>query len=108
MAPPVYSVAVCLFTDVTALDFQGPVDLFRWITPEVLKVNSLPEEPAFAVEVTYFAVTMDPIRPSAGAHLVPDRTYESLKPGEQFDILLVPGGALLCLLSDSNFMISYS
>ena len=36
---------------------------------------------------------MDPVYTMSGPALVPSRTYEQIEDDEQFDILLVPGGA---------------
>ena len=93
---PVLSLALCLFKGVTALDFQGPIELFSFISPENLAKGYIPGKPAFAIEPVYFAVSMDPVQPDAGPTLNPTRTYDSVKPGEQFDIILIPGGMYLC------------
>ncbi|EKM54248.1 uncharacterized protein PHACADRAFT_257967 [Phanerochaete carnosa HHB-10118-sp] len=90
--PPVLSLAVCLFDNVASTDFQGPVELFGFISPRGLPKRYWPTEPGYIIEASYFSVTMDPVYPMSGPALVPTRTYESLQPDEQFDIILVPGG----------------
>ncbi|KAK0196622.1 class I glutamine amidotransferase-like protein [Armillaria mellea] len=90
----VYRMAVCLYNGATSLDYQGPVELLgtrstkiRELLPDILgadKVNC-------AIDATYLANTLDPIAPLAGPKLLADQTYDDAK--EQFDIILVPGGA---------------
>ena len=93
--PEVLSLALCLFTDVFPLDFQGPMALFSFLSPEHLAAGYLPSEPAFLLETSYFAVSEDPVKVGGGPKLHPTRTYASVKPGEQFDIILIPGGTFL-------------
>ncbi|KAF7422861.1 hypothetical protein PC9H_011024 [Pleurotus ostreatus] len=87
--------AVCLFDDVTSLDYQGPIALFGFLEPEVVKVlpvfkNSTP--PKYTIEITYLAHTLDPVKSSPGPLVVPSRTYDEIKDDEQFDLILIPGG----------------
>ncbi|KIJ52507.1 hypothetical protein M422DRAFT_58665 [Sphaerobolus stellatus SS14] len=84
--------ALCLFPDVTALDYQGPVELFGYISPKNIARQELFKESPCLIDITYFSHTMDPIEPSAGPHILPMRTYDDVKDGEQFDIIFVPGG----------------
>ena len=95
--PEVLSLALCLFTDAAALDFQGPLGLFGFLFPRGLEEGLLPAEPAFAIQPSYFAVSMDPVQADPSPSLNPTRTYDSVKPGEQFDIILIPGGTFLCV-----------
>lgn len=95
--------AVCLFDDVTSLDYQGPIALFGFLEPEVVKVlpvfkNSTP--PKYTIEITYLAHTLDPVKSSPGPLVVPSRTYDEIKDDEQFDLILIPGGeSLLNMMS---------
>lgn len=98
--PEKLTLAVCLFTKVTPLDFQGPMSLFGFIAPDYLPM--LPAEPAYSIEASYFAVTMDPVATDAGPALLPTRTYASIKPGEQFDLILVPGGTYSIVVCDGD------
>lgn len=96
MAAPInLRLAVCLFDDVTSLDYQGPIALFGFLEPEVVKVlpafkNSTP--PKYTIETTYLAHTLDPVKSSPGPPVVPSRTYDDVKADEQFDLILIPGG----------------
>ena len=89
---PVLSLAVCLFENVAATDFQGPLELFGFIAPKGLESRTWPIDPAYAIEASYLSVTLDPVSTMSGPALVPTRTYDSVKPNEQFDVILVPGG----------------
>ena len=57
-----------------------------------LERKMFPINPAYAIKANYLAVTLEPVKSMSGPALVPTRTYDSVKPGEQFDIILVPGG----------------
>jgi hypothetical protein len=95
MAPTNLSLAVCLFTNVDPNDFQGPMELLSFLAPHIagMELSSVfSTAPAVTIEATYLAVTGDPVQGVSGPRLLPDRTYESVKEGEQFDIILVPGG----------------
>ena len=83
--------AVCLFDEVTSLDFQGPIEQFNFISPKALARRILPTEPQYVIDTSYLAVSLNPVQGS-GPALVPTRTYDSVTPGEQFDIIMVPGG----------------
>lgn len=86
------SVAVCLFPNVTSLDYQGPVELFGFLTPDRSQKH-LPSNPTITFKLTYLSHTLDPIKPLSGPTLLPDLTYNSvITDGIQYDILLVPGG----------------
>lgn len=85
--------AVCLFPDVTALDFIGPVEALAFLHPTKIEQarSKLPEIPAYSIEATFLSYTLDPIRPTAlGPNFLANSTYD--QEHEQFDILLVPGG----------------
>ena len=90
---PQLSLAVCIFPIVCPTDFQGPVELLSFIDPEtVARGGLLPSVPDTTIKVTFVGVTSDPVKGSSGPKLQPDRTYSDIKEGEQFDIILVPGG----------------
>ncbi|KIP04522.1 hypothetical protein PHLGIDRAFT_120629 [Phlebiopsis gigantea 11061_1 CR5-6] len=90
--PEVLSLAVVLFDQVFALDFQGPLALFSILAPDPEIAKLLPHTPAYNIAASYLAVSADPVHAAGGPQLVPTRTYASVKPGEQFDIILIPGG----------------
>lgn len=96
MAPKVISLAVCLFPKVCPTDFQGPIELFSFVSPEYLsqpaQSRSFSGNPSVAVQVTYLSVTSDPVKGSSGPPLVPDLSYTDVEDGKQFDVVLVPGG----------------
>ena len=94
MAPSVLSLAVCLYDGVAATDFQGSLELFGFISPKSLENKSWSTDPAYVIEPSYLAVTLDPVTSMSGPALLPTRTYDSVKPSEQFDIVFVPGGKL--------------
>ena len=91
--PRTLSLAVCLFDNVASTDFQGPAELFGFISPRGYPKRDWAIEPAYLIDATYLSVTMDPVYTMSGPALVPSRTYEQIEDDEQFDILLVPGGA---------------
>lgn len=100
-APINLRLAVCLFDDVTSLDYQGPLALFGFLEPEVVKVLPIfaNSPPKYTFEVTYLAHTLDPVKSSPGPPVVPSRTYDDIKADEQFDVILIPGGELLLDMS---------
>lgn len=83
--------AVCLFPDVTALDFQGPIELLGCITPKRLRMTGhrFKTLPSTSIEITYLSHNLEPVEPMTGPLLQINNTYET---EEQFDILLIPGG----------------
>jgi len=70
----ILKLAVCLFDDVTLLDFQGAMEQFGFLAPRhILDPDSLLHVPSkIAVEAVYLAPTEDPIRPSTGPLQVPN------------------------------------
>lgn len=93
MPTTVLKVAVCLFTDVCNLDYTGPLELFAFLSPEPIKAGYLKSDTL--LEPTYFHYNNKPLRGShVGPLITPDRAYDDLKDGEQFDIILVPGGIM--------------
>ncbi|KAJ3761714.1 class I glutamine amidotransferase-like protein [Lentinula raphanica] len=98
----VYRLALCLYPEVTALDYQGPIEFLGGFSTEYrsdlnsyLHVHHLEEYlPPFAIDIEYVSHSLDAIKPLAGPRMLPTRTYEGvMKSGEQFDILMIPGGA---------------
>ncbi|KAJ8515477.1 hypothetical protein ONZ45_g7088 [Pleurotus djamor] len=85
--------ALCLFPNVTALDFQGPSELLGFLMPSKAErlTKALKVAPKYTIDMTYLSHTMDPVNQSSGPPLVPSRTYDEAN--EQYDILLIPGGA---------------
>ncbi|KII87074.1 hypothetical protein PLICRDRAFT_112887 [Plicaturopsis crispa FD-325 SS-3] len=96
--PTPLRLAVCLYPVVTVLDYQGPVELFGGIDPTVLSgpYGTLlfgENLPKYSIEITYFSHSLDPVKPLSGAPMIPSKTYsDALASGEQFDLVLVPGG----------------
>ncbi len=93
--PTNLSLAVALFPVVCPTDYQGPIELFSFLSPELVAnpQGILSTAPDTTVKVTYLVVTSDPIQGGSGPRVLPDKTYsEVLKDGQQFDVILVPGG----------------
>ncbi len=88
----VLKLAVCLFPKVTALDYQGPMELLGFLSKESIDQQFPQAAPPYAIEPTYLAYTKDPVGPSTGPRFLADTTYEDAINGEQYDIILVPGG----------------
>lgn len=100
MAPTTLKLAVCLYTDMTNLDFGGPMELLSFLRPEVIQMGYLQTD--YIIEPTYLSYNRTPFRGSlVGPLITPDRAYDEVKEGEQYDILLVPGGAS-CYLNSLN------
>lgn len=83
---------VCLYPGVTALDFQGPIELLRMGSKDLQEiVPELPRDsPDVSIKVTFLSHDTNPVIPIAGAKMLPDAIYDDVK--EQFDIVLIPGG----------------
>ena len=99
MASIALRLAVCLFPGVCALDYQGPIELLGFLSPD--SPSRLPATPTFQLKITYIApektVKEGGIQPWSGhgPKIVADTTYESaIEDKDQFDILLVPGGKI--------------
>lgn len=93
--PPTLKLAVCLFPDVTLLDFIGPVQVLGLLQPKAIQARAAlcPTSPPVQVEATYFSHNLAPIVGDVGPGLIPQRTYgEVLEKFEQYDLILVPGG----------------
>jgi len=84
--------AVCLYPEVTSLDYQGPIELFGLISPGNLeKVSFFEKPPAYAIQPTYLSHNLDPVSPASGPQIIPTATYASVVDTIQYDIILVPG-----------------
>ncbi|KAL4260408.1 Class I glutamine amidotransferase-like protein [Pleurotus pulmonarius] len=98
--PITLRLAVCLFEDVTSLDYQGPIALFGCIEPEFFNtyLQDLPlsAELKYLLEIEYLAHSLEPVKSSPGPAVVPSRRYDEVAASEQFDILMVPGGPTAC------------
>lgn len=93
--PPTLRLAVCLFPDLTLLDFVGPVQVFGKLEPKNIQANAAfyPKLPPVQIEATYFSHSRAPVVGDVGPGLIPQRTYrEALENFEQYDLILVPGG----------------
>ena len=88
------TIAVCLFPDLTALDYQGPVELFGFLKQENIISRRFPTVPKYTLRITYLSHTLDPVPSSPGPDAVPQETYRNtISNNNQFDIILVPGGS---------------
>ncbi|ESK85141.1 hypothetical protein Moror_3573 [Moniliophthora roreri MCA 2997] len=93
----VYRLAVCLFPDVTPLDYQGPIELLGgFSTANQARWGHLYKNlPKCTIDPEYLSHTHEPVKPMTGPAVVPTMTYaEALerKDGKEFDIILIPGG----------------
>jgi hypothetical protein len=95
MAPIILHLAVCLYPNVTALDYQGPIELLSFISAgRYSTLDRLGIHSNYVIDATYFSHSLEPVSPVAGPSVQASRTYDEVKADEQFDILLVPGGGL--------------
>ncbi len=89
----VLKLAICLFPKVTALDYQGPIELLGFLSKSVISKKFIPHSAyAYEIEPTYIAYTKDSLSPYSGPRILPDTTYEDAIKGDQFDIIIIPGG----------------
>ncbi|EGN96516.1 hypothetical protein SERLA73DRAFT_184586 [Serpula lacrymans var. lacrymans S7.3] len=100
------SLVVCLYEDVTALDFQGPLQLIGMLQEKNIQNTSLPfpSPPTHAVKITY-AGDSTAVTPDAGPTFAVEKknTYEELLgSGEQFDMILVPGASPKVSFSEND------
>lgn len=84
--------AVCLYPGLTALDYQGSVELFGFISSQSLNsgIGLLPLPQPYTIETTFLSHDMEPVEPSSGPRVLPNASY--IDNVGQFDIVLVPGG----------------
>ena len=80
---------VCLFPDVCALDFVGPMELLSFLFPAYVDAGF--GTFSHTVEVTYASISKNPVRTGSALTILPDKSYDEAT--EQFDVVLVPGGA---------------
>uniref|UniRef100_A0A0W0F2K8 Putative class I glutamine amidotransferase-like protein n=1 Tax=Moniliophthora roreri TaxID=221103 RepID=A0A0W0F2K8_MONRR len=93
----VYRLAVCLYPNVTPLDYQGAMELLGgFSTDNQARWGHLyKNRPPCAINPEYLSHTPEPVKPMVGPGLVPSMTYKEaleLEDGKDFDIILVPGG----------------
>jgi len=92
---PTLRLAVCLYPELTPLDFVGPAEVFVLLAPKNVKAHAelYPALPSVQIEPTYFSHNLEPVVGDAGPGFNPQRTYgEVLEKFEQYDLILVPGG----------------
>ena len=98
----VLKLAVCLFPDVTALDYQGPMELLGFLSKSVQDQKFIPPSP-YQIEATYVGYTKDPVVPAAGPRLLPDTTYVSttfrFRTSRGFSTSQNPSAAPVCVRS---------
>lgn len=91
--PELWTVAVCLFNNVTGLDFLGPVELFGFLSPENIdrrRSTMQSFEPKIALNIHYLSVSLDLVTPISGPQFRPTDLFTAQD--RQYDVLLVPGG----------------
>ena len=94
-APPTLRLAICLFPDLTLLDFIGPAQVLGTLEPKTIQAyrTFYPTLPPVQVEATYFSHNLEPVFGDVGPGLIPQKTYEEVLDNfEQYDLILVPGG----------------
>lgn len=85
--------AVCLYPGVDTLDFQGSIEMFSFISLKNQHRTDLGDSlPPLAIEPEYLSHSLEPVEPHCGPLLLPSGTYDDVKEGDQYDILLIPGG----------------
>ena len=93
---PTLRLAICMFPNLTLLDFIGPVQVLGLLQPKIIQAHTelYPMLPSIQIETTYFSHDRTPVVGDVGPGLIPQRTYgEVLENFEQYDLILVPGGA---------------
>jgi len=111
MAEPVpkpLTMAVCIFEKVTALDYQGPMDIFGFAQKDYLEkpVYQFPTAVEYAIEPTYFG-TSTSVKPFSGPTISIEakNVYSTFLEGNddrKFDIILVPGGLGTRVIGESD------
>ena len=102
---PTLRLAVCLFPDLTLLDFIGPVQVFGLLQQKFIKALATlyPAPPTLQLEATYFSHDLTPVVGDVGPALIPQKTYkEVLENFEQYDLILIPGGESQLVNSSSS------
>ena len=98
---------MCLYPNVTALDYQGAVELFRTGSKNQQQNSAFlagvgKGSPDVSIDITFLGPSLDLVKPEAGPRVQPDDTYDNTK--EQFDILLLPGGKPSCERKEYRLM----
>ncbi|THU98604.1 class I glutamine amidotransferase-like protein [Dendrothele bispora CBS 962.96] len=92
----IYKMAVCIYPEVTMLDFQGPVELLSSFSIDNQRNYGYlyPKLPDCAIETDFLSHSMEPIRPLTGPAILPTKTYNEVMNSDQpvFDLILIPGG----------------
>ena len=104
---PTLRLAVCLFPDLTLLDFIGPVEFFGLLQPKSIQTHAAlyPTPPPLQLEATYFSHDKTPVVGDVGPALIPQKTYkEVLENFEQYDLVLIPGGVSQPVEPSPNFL----
>jgi len=89
--------AVCLFPGVTALDYQGPIELLEFISTKNLSRSTsglFPMPPPYSIHTTYMSHNLEPVEPCAGPLILPNGLYDFAESANQYDIILVPRAPL--------------
>jgi len=105
MAVPL-RLAVCLYPGLTALDYQGPIELFGFISKK--SVNDgipLPEPLKYTIEITFLSHDMNPVEPKSGPMILPNASYTD--PTGQYDIVLVPGAPMASVYNAPDAIIEF-
>jgi len=84
--------AVCLFPDVSALDYQGPIELLGCLSADVVNRGFFPTPPSRVIEITFLSHNLEPVKPLIGPLVLPNASYSDTELTNQYDIILVPGG----------------
>ena len=89
-------IALCLYPNLTALDYQGPIELFGFFTPNGVALQPMQDLYAeysipYVFDLEYLSHDMNPVKPFAGPPSAPQKTYDEAL--EQYDILVIPGGS---------------
>jgi hypothetical protein len=89
----VYRLAVCLYPDVTILDYQGPIEILGGFSTELQARfgHFYKIRPSCAINVVFLSHTKEPVKPLTGPGLVPTMTYKEAMETD-IDIILIPGG----------------
>lgn len=80
---------VIIFPQVLGLDYLGPLDVLRSLSPE--RLASANPDSTFSIKCVVLADTIGPVTMSGGLKVVPDMTFAQAKQ-EKWDAILIPGG----------------
>jgi len=107
MAQPL-RLAVCLFPGVTALDYQGPMELLGFISPKNLngsRNDIFPEPLLYSIDATYLSHDLEPVEPTSGPQVLPNLSYGAAV--SQYDIILVPGGPMPAVQNARDLVVPF-